>query len=318
MRRRELAAVFGAVLAVAVAPSCAENPVAPKVLAPAPELVSLAEITVERFWYPIDERPGSAADTGQNWADLYLPAGPQRVDSIPLVVLIHGGAWQSALGANIFDGLARELAGRGFAVYNVEYRRIGSGGGWPNTFRDVAHALDNIIEVDRKYPQLTIDDELVVGHSAGAQLAVWASTRKNLKANEEGSRPVFRPTRVISLAGPLDMVYAANHGDDHIVTVLGGRPSEVPDRYASVDPIQNIDPTVPVIALHGTRDTIVAPANSERYVAAVKHRGGRAAVELLPGDTHTSIVSARSPHYQHVLHVITTTSQAELATLLKE
>ncbi len=318
MRRRELAAVFGAVLAVTIAPSCAERPVAPKALAPAPELVSLAEITVERFWYPVDERPGSAADTGQNWADLYLPAGPQRVDSIPLVVLIHGGAWQSTLGANVFEGLARELAGRGFAVYNVEYRRIGSGGGWPNTFRDVAHALDNIIEVDRKYPQLTTDDELVVGHSAGAQLAVWASTRKNLKTNEEGSRPVFRPTRVISLAGPLDMVYAANHGDDHIVTVLGGRPTEVPDRYASVDPIQNIDPTVPVIALHGTRDTVVAPANSERYVAAVKRRGGRAAVELLHGDTHTSIVSARSPNYQHVLHVITTTSQAELATLLKE
>ncbi|ART73506.1 alpha/beta hydrolase [Mycobacterium dioxanotrophicus] len=313
-----MAAVFGAVLAVAVVPSCAESSVAPKVLAPAPELVSLAEITVERFWYPIDERPGSPADTGQNWADLYLPAGPQRIDSIPLVVLIHGGAWQSTLGANVFDGLARELAGRGFAVYNVEYRRIGSGGGWPNTFRDVAHALDNIIEVDRKYPQLTTDDELVVGHSAGAQLAVWAGTRKNLKANEEGARPVFRPTRVISLAGPLDMVYAANHGDDHIVTVLGGRPSEVPDRYASVDPIQNIDPTVPVIALHGTRDTVVAPANSQRYVAAVKQRGGRAAVELLPGDTHTSIVSARSPNYQHVLHVITTTSQAELATLLKE
>jgi hypothetical protein len=29
-------------------------------------------------------------------------------------------------------------------------------------------------------------------------------------------------------------------------------------------------------------------------------------------------VSARSPNYQHVLHVITTTSQAELDTLLKE
>ena len=72
-----------------MAPSCAENPVAPEVLAPAPELVSLAEITVERFWYPIDEPPGSPADTGQNWADLYLPAGPQRVDSIPLVVLIR-------------------------------------------------------------------------------------------------------------------------------------------------------------------------------------------------------------------------------------
>ena len=318
MRGSRLIAVFGTVLAVGVAPSCAPDPVAPPtVVAPAPELVSLAEITIERFWYPIDASPGSPADTGQNWADLYLPAGPQRVDSIRLIVLIHGGAWQSTLGANVFDGLARELAGRGFAVYNIEYRRIGSGGGWPTTFRDVARALDYIVEVDRKYPQLMINDELVVGHSAGAQLAVWASTRENLRDNEVGARPGFRPTRVIALAGPLDMVYSANHGDNHIVTVLGGRPSEVPDRYASVDPIQNIDPRVPVIALHGTRDTVVAPANSLRYVAAVKQRGGRAAVELLPGDTHTSIVSPHSPNFQYVLHVITTTSQADLATLLK-
>ncbi|PJK20694.1 alpha/beta hydrolase family protein [Mycolicibacterium goodii] len=277
----------------------------------AAEVVVLPEVTVERFDY-------ATSDSEQNWADLYLPAGPQEIDSIPLVVLIHGGAWQSKLGADVFDGLARELADRGMAVYNIEYRRVGSGGGWPTTFRDVANALDYVVEVDKKHPQLTVDDELVVGHSAGAQLAVWAGTRHKLRDDEVGSRPAFRPTRVVSLAGPLDMVYAADHGDHHIVRVLGGRPTEVPDRYASVDPIQNIDPGVPVLALHGTRDTVVSPENSKRYVAAVKQQGGRAAVKMLAGDNHTSIVSSRSPNHAEVLRAITSTSQTDLDDLLTE
>ncbi|WP_235659244.1 alpha/beta hydrolase family protein [Mycobacteroides abscessus] len=260
----------------------------------------MTEITVTRFSYPTLDN----ADTNQNWADLYLPSGPQKPDTIPLVVLIHGGAWQSALGAAVFDGLAKDLASRGMAVYNVEYRRIGSGGGWPTTFHDVAQALDHVVEVDKKFPQLTIDDELVVGHSAGAQLAVWAGTRHKLFDDEVGSRPRFRPTRVVSLAGPLDMVYAATHGDDRITAVLGGTPEQVPDRYTSVDPIQNIDPGTPVSALHGTHDNVVAPENSQRYALAAHNQGGRATVHLLPGENHTSIVSPNSPAYQQVLDTI--------------
>ncbi|MBX8687364.1 prolyl oligopeptidase family serine peptidase [Mycobacterium sp. 20091114027_K0903767] len=264
------------------------------------DAVVLTEVTVERFEYPTHDN----ADTDQNWADLYLPSGPQKLDTIPLVVLIHGGAWQSTLGATVFDGLARDLAGRGMAVYNVEYRRVGSGGGWPTTFHDVAQALDYVVEVDKKYPQLTIDDELVVGHSAGAQLAVWAGTRHKLLDDEVGSRPRFRPTRVVSLAGPLDMVYAATHGDDRISAVLGGTPAQVPARYTSVDPIQNIDPGTPVMALHGTHDNVVSPENSQRYVRAVEKQGGLASVVLLPGESHTSIVSPDSPSYQQVIDAI--------------
>ncbi|MDH6197641.1 acetyl esterase/lipase [Mycobacterium frederiksbergense] len=309
-RHRRLLAMFATVLIAAVTASSCATEAGLAEVAVVPEVLTLPEMTVTRFHYPTDDHT-----TDQNWADLYLPAGPQAVDSIPLVVLIHGGGWQSTLSAGVFDGLARELAGRGMAVYNIEYRRVGSGGGWPTTFHDVARALDYVVEVDKKYPQLTTDDELVVGHSAGAQLAVWAGTRHNLRDDEVGSRPLFRPTRVVSLAGPLDMVYAANHGDKHIVSVLGGRPAEVPQRYTSVDPIQNIDPSVPVIALHGTLDTVVAPANSQRYVAAAKKLGGRAALELLAGENHTSIVSKRSPSFGRVLQVITATSQAELNDL---
>ncbi|MUM16634.1 alpha/beta fold hydrolase [Mycobacterium sp. CBMA271] len=275
---------------------------------------TLSHITVERFHYLTD----GPSDPMQNWADLYLPAGRQDPDTIPLVVLIHGGAWQNLLGANVFEPLARELAARGMAVYNVEYRRVGSGGGWPTTFHDVARALDFVVEVDKKLPQLTTDDELVVGHSAGAQLAVWGATRHNLRDDEVGSHPQFRPTRAVSLAGPLDMVYAAEHGDDRIVTVLGGAPGAVPDRYTSVDPIQNIDIGTPVIALHGARDHVVEPVISQRYVAAVKRQGGRAAVELLPEQNHVSIVAPDSSAFERVVRIITTTSQAELDELLKE
>ncbi|MBD0862907.1 prolyl oligopeptidase family serine peptidase [Gordonia sp. zg691] len=300
---------FGAVGFGAVA--CSDEP-SSTTSAPASSITeqveTLDEVTVHRFEYPTPD----TADTEQNWAELYLPAGEQRVDSIPLVVLIHGGAWQSALGADIFEPLARDLADRGMAVYNVEYRRVGSGGGWPATFRDVASALDHVAVVDKQFPQITTDDELVVGHSAGAQLAVWGGTRHKLKDDEVGSRPVFRPTRVVSLAGPLDMVYAATHGDDRIVTALGGTPRQVPQRYAMVDPIQNIDPDTPVVAIHGTADRVVSPVNSQRYVDAVVRQGGDAEAVLIDGGNHGSVVTSDAAEYPRVLDIITGASQADV------
>ncbi|MFC8312397.1 alpha/beta hydrolase family protein [Gordonia sp. NPDC057258] len=268
----------------------------------------LDEVTVHRFDYPTPDD----GDSEQNWAELYLPAGEQRVDTIPLVVLIHGGAWQSALGADVFEPLARDLADRGMAVYNIEYRRVGSGGGWPTTFRDVASALDHVVVVDRQFPQIDTDDELVVGHSAGAQLAVWGGTRHKLEDDEVGARPLFRPTRVVSLAGPLDMTYAATHGDDRIVTALGGTPAQVPQRYTMVDPIQNIDPDTPVVAVHGTADRMVSPANSQRYAAAVVKAGGDAEAVLIPGGNHGSVVTSNAPEYPRVLDIITGASAADV------
>src|SRR5690606_13929014 len=116
------------------------------------------------------------------------------------------------LGPEILEELAGDIAARGLAVYNDEYRRLGSGGVWRDTFHDVARALDHIVELDRNYPQITIEDEVVVGHSAGAQLATWAGTRHQNDDGEVGAHPKFRPTRVFSLAGPLDMVQAVKDG----------------------------------------------------------------------------------------------------------
>ncbi|HEY9313693.1 MAG TPA: alpha/beta fold hydrolase [Williamsia sp.] len=259
-----------------------------------------AAVTVTRIGYPTTD----GTDPDQDYGDLYLPAGPQQPDSIPLVVLIHGGAWMSNLGADLFNPFAQDLAAKGMAVYNIEYRRVGSGGGWPQTFEDVAAALDNVAAIDQKYPQLNEKDALVVGHSAGAQLAVWAGTRHRLGGNELGANPRFRPTKVISLAGPLDMVQAVANGDQNIVRALGGTPAEHPDRYTSVDPIQNIDPDTPVIAIHGTNDRVVLPSLSQRYIAALENDNGSGQVILLDGQDHVSIVSSDSPAYGRIIEVI--------------
>ncbi len=271
-------------------------------------VVQRDEPLTKRINYPVN----GEGDPSQNWGDLYLPAGKHDAKSVPLVVLIHGGAWQNTIGAESFDAYAESLVDRGMAVYNIEYRRVGSGGGWPTTFTDVASALDFIPELSKKHPEFTTDDELVVGHSAGAQLAMWAGTRDSKQEHELGAHPRFVPTRVVSLAGPLDLTYAATHGDTNIVNALGGTPDQIAARYSDVDPIQNIDNTLPVVAVHGTADQVVSPENSRRYIDAVKKAGGRGSLRLMDGDSHGSLVDAQSEHFNNILDIIDETADADV------
>ncbi|WP_269928831.1 alpha/beta hydrolase family protein [Kocuria massiliensis] len=264
-------------------------------------VVERDEPHVSRVQYPVQ----GEGDPEQNWGDLYLPAGKHEPKTVPLVVLIHGGAWKGGTGAEDFSDYAEALVDRGMAVYNVEYRRVGTGGGWPTTFTDVAAAMDHVPQMSKEHPEFTTDDETVVGHSAGAQLAMWAGTRDSKEEHELGAHPKFVPTRVVSLAGPLDMTFAADHGDTAIVDALGGMPAQRPDRYSDVDPIQNIDTTVPVVAIHGTSDTVVSPENSRRYIDAVQQAGGRGKLSLMDGDTHGSIIQAESAHFEEILGIIT-------------
>jgi acetyl esterase/lipase len=257
---------------------------------------------------PADEPP--PPDPRQNFGDLYLPDGAHARDSLPLVVLIHGGGWTSRYGAATFDPLARAVAQKGLAVFNIEYRRLGSGGGWPTTFTDVAAATDFVPTLDRENPVIDASSSTIVGHSAGAQLAVWVGTRGRLRAQQIGSEPLWLPNRIISLAGPLNMRLAAQTGDARVTRILGGTPAQVPDRYRTVDPIENIDPTMPVLVVHGTADTVVSPRQSLTYVDAVRRAGGRVTLRLLPGQSHSALVTKGSPAFPTVVDLIARTARS--------
>lgn len=287
-------------------PPASATPVANK----PPHLLTVeasSDVNAERYLYPTTT--GSRDDT-QNWADLYLPPGEHDPESVPLIVLIHGGSWEASIGADTFANFSRQLSERGLAVYNLEYRRLDSGGGWPTTFSDVAAALDYVPQVAAANREINTDNAVVVGHSAGGQLAMWGGTRHRLGGDEVGANPKFRPTDVVSLAGPLDMRQAVRLGDTRIVRALGGTPAQVPDRYASVDPIENIDPAIPITAMAGTADTVVSPTLAQRYVDAVHRDGGTGQVILLNGVNHVQIVDPSAPTFPQVLDTISRASQA--------
>lgn len=265
------------------------------------KVTASTNVDAKRYLYPTTT---GNRDDDQNWADLFLPPGEHEAGDVPLVVLIHGGAWKSEIGADVFVTFARRLAERGLAVYNVEYRRVGAGGGWPTTFADVAAALDYIPKVKKAVPSLNIDDVVVAGHSAGGQLSMWAGTRHKLENDDVGSKPTFQPKRVISLSGPIDMRTAVRMGDKNIVEALSGGPDEVPDRYAEVDPIQNIDPSIPVIAMNGDKDRIVPAVLSQNYVRAARAQGAKADMVLMRGINHVQIVDPGNPQFVTVLETI--------------
>jgi acetyl esterase/lipase len=72
------------------------------------------------------------------FGELSLPGRP----ALGTVVIIHGGFWQAAHDLSLGRPLAADLAARGYAAWNLEYRRVGGGGGWPATFEDVAAGID--------------------------------------------------------------------------------------------------------------------------------------------------------------------------------
>src|SRR3984893_6995022 len=147
------------------------------------------------------------------FGDLYLPphAGPHAV-----IPLIHGGYWRARYDLTLMNGLAEDLARRGYAAWNIEYRRVGDrGGAWPGTFHDVARSVDYLRVLAPQY-QLDLQRVVPVGHSAGGHLAFWLAARPRIAADNPlagssltehaGKQATPLPLAgAISLAGVLDL-----------------------------------------------------------------------------------------------------------------
>ena len=88
--------------------------------------------------------PPLRSDPSQ-FADLHLPTGKRRPNA---VVLLHGGWWGPKYGADNLDPVAGDLAERGWVTWNIEYRRLELGGGYPSTLEDVATAIDHLATLD--------------------------------------------------------------------------------------------------------------------------------------------------------------------------
>jgi acetyl esterase/lipase len=215
-------------------------------------------------------------------ADLHLPAGE---GPHPVMVVIHGGSWRARYSRIVMRGLVADLVRRGWAAWNIEYRRLGNGGGWPATFEDVAAAIDHLPQLDA---QLDLTRASVLGHSAGGHLALWAAGRDRLPPGAPGFRdggPRVRLRQAIAQAGVCDLAgsYRRWHGGA-AGELMGGGPDEVPDRYAIGDPLRHVPLALPVLLVHGLLDQTVSIELSRKYAVAAQAAGGEVQLVEIDGE----------------------------------
>jgi acetyl esterase/lipase len=203
-----------------------------------------------------------------------------------VAVIIHGGFWMAEYDLKFGAPLAADLARRGYVAFNLEYRRVGNGGGWPNTFQDVSNGIDVLRELDVDSSRV-----VVIGHSAGGQLAAWAAGRARRTSGKPGFGPKVAVTAVVSQAGVLDLAAAQRQGvgGSAVPALLGGTAQQQPERYAVADPIEQIPLAQPVLCVHSREDQNVPFGQSSAYVVAATAAGASARLVEVHGDHFTLI-----------------------------
>lgn len=270
------------------------------------ELPQLGPFEVERahkFFY-------DTITSKSTFGYLHLPK-PLRPHT-PVVVLIHGGGWKMPTNLDYCEKLSNDLASTGAAVWNIEYRRVGDNenGGWPTTMADTARAIDYLVYIKHKYPELDLNQVTLIGHSSGGQLAAWAASRLPGQFSRIPDVPVAQPqihiTGLVTLAGVFDLGRAYYKGHDRFLKrFFGGVPQQnnyqMNFDYEISSPSNNFPPKkTRILAFHGDIDNVVNIKQSILYVKNARERGLDARLILLPGVGHSTLVYHNGTTWDYV------------------
>lgn len=220
--------------------------------------------------------------------ELHLPPSP---GSGRTAVLVHGGFWRAGYDLSLERAVAADLVGRGWAVWNVDYRGTGDGGGWRTTLQDLADAVDALAGPAAEHG-LDLSRTAFVGHSAGGHLVTWAATRGSLPGGAPGAvaagRSAVLPAAVVAQAGVVDLTQAEQQrlGDGAALALLGAPSSAEPEPWALADPVRRVPLGVPLLAVTGAEDDVVPPSLSQALVAAALAAGDDAELVVVPGEGH--------------------------------
>lgn len=187
-------------------------------------------------------------------------------------LVLHGGFWRARYSLDLMDAFCIDLADRGISTWNAEYRRVGAGGGYPQTLADIAAACR------------AFRPKVAVGHSAGGHLALWAAAEGFVD-------------RAVSLGGVCDLVAAAEDrlGNGAVFDFLGGPPSAHPD----ADPAQRLPLAARVLLIHGSEDDTVPVEHPRRFA----EQSGCELVEL-EGAGHFDVIEPHSAFWPRVADAI--------------
>jgi acetyl esterase/lipase len=239
----------------------------------------VAGVTISPATFSYGDHPAQSAD-------LYSPGTDGLV---PVVVLVHGGYWRTPYDRTLMVPLAEDLVSRGYAVWNIEYRRVGNGGGgddWRVTFDDVTAALELLSDIGAEHG-VDLDRIAAVGHSAGGHLALWLASEFELSAvvSQAGIANLYDAYKDRLSPGTADKGYGVV-GVPAVAELLGGHPGSVGSRYAEASPSALLPLGAPVLVLHGDADDVVPITQSRDFVDAAREAGDRVKLAVIPGMGH--------------------------------
>jgi acetyl esterase/lipase len=243
----------------------------------------------------------------KQYVELFEPAGR---GPFPVAVLIHGGCFYNRYeGMPQFRGMAAALAARGVAAWSVEERGIDPpGGGSPGTFQDINAAL---AALSRHAKTLRLDPRrvVVVGHSAGAYLALWTAGRANLPSASPLREPHPLAVReVVALGGMGDLrpdvaSFQASCGLD-LDRITGAPGPDRPNVYADTTPFELAPNGAHTVFINGAVDKIATPEASAAYAARLRKKGDRTEAIVVQGASHYDEPTVNSPAWPYVLPAI--------------
>jgi acetyl esterase/lipase len=269
---------------------------------PASRMMQASDLA--RLPQPAADHVIAYGDVEQQVAELRLPKGP---GPHPVVIVIHGGCWQTPWAMDHVRSLAAALTAEGFATWSLEYRRLGDpGGGWPGTLQDVARGADRL-RPEAAARGLDLSRVVALGHSAGGQLALWLGARGSLPRDSSLWTADPLPLRgIVSLAGVTDLreAAAASVCGDAVPRLLGGEPGQREDRLRQSSPIERLPLGVPQRLVCGALDRLVPNDLSRRHETAARAAGDAVSLELVEGVGHFELVDPRSAAWPAVLRAV--------------
>jgi acetyl esterase/lipase len=209
-------------------------------------------------------------------------------------------------GREELTAVAEDLSARGYAVWNIEYRRMGApGGGWPGTLDDVAAAVDHLETITTQGIELDLNRVILVGHSAGGQLALWAAARNRSLCFDSSVR--VRPIAAVGLAPIVDLArtWTLGAGQGAVEEFIGGSPDRHSERYAAASPIELLPLGARQLVIHGVKDEVLPVGFSREYAVAAQASGDDITYIELADAGHMDFIDPNSKAHAAVCEWLT-------------
>jgi 3-dehydroquinate dehydratase type II len=227
-----------------------------------------------------------------NVGDLRIPHGP---GPHPVAVLLHGGFWRNTIARDLFDAAAVDLTERGWATWNVEFVRVGGGGGWRATTADVATAIRSLTAFAEGH-QLDLGRVVVVGHGSGGQLALQSAVGM--------SEPRISAVAALAPIADLEAAHRAGIGADAVNAFARRTPEQSPERYAAASPIRNLPIGVPLLIITGDGDDRVPAMISREFAGRAADEGDSVVYHELEGVGHDELIDPATRAWSMVVEEI--------------